>query len=56
MLNTTRKDLACHYLVQSKMALAQIAYLLGVDDANSFLHAFKSWTAMTPGEYRSSKS
>ncbi len=53
ILNTTRKELAQHYLSRSYISQGEIGYLLGFQDGNSFLRAFKGWTGTTPGEYRS---
>ena len=52
ILNTTRKELAHHYLMRSDISQAEISFLLGFNDSNSFLRAFKGWTGATPGEYR----
>lgn len=52
ILNDTRKELAQYYLGNSVIPPGEISYLLGYQDSNSFLRAFKSWTGMTPGEYR----
>lgn len=52
VLNATRRELAHSYLSRSSASLAEIAYLLGFQDSNSFLRAFRSWTGQTPGEYR----
>lgn len=53
ILNATRKELAQHYLSNSAISPPEISYLLGYQDSNSFLRAFKGWTGATPGEYRS---
>ena len=52
ILNGTRKELAQHYLNNSAISTGEISYLLGYQDSNSFLRAFKDWTGMTPGEFR----
>ncbi|MBI9086007.1 MAG: AraC family transcriptional regulator ligand-binding domain-containing protein [Desulfobacterales bacterium] len=52
ILNTTRKELAQHYLARSTISPPEISYLLGYQDANSFLRAFRGWTGSTPGEFR----
>jgi len=53
VLNSTRKALAEYYLERSMIPPPEISILLGYQDSNSFLRAFKSWTGITPGEYRS---
>jgi len=52
ILNSTRQALAQHYLARSMISPPEISFLLGYQDSNSFLRAFKSWTGTTPGEYR----
>jgi AraC-like DNA-binding protein len=52
VLNSTRLALAQHYLARSAISPPEISFLLGYQDSNSFLRAFKSWTGSTPGEYR----
>lgn len=52
ILNRTRKELAQHYLAHSTISTGEISYLLGYQDSNSFLRAFKEWTGVTPGQYR----
>ncbi|KAB8140391.1 AraC family transcriptional regulator [Chloroflexia bacterium SDU3-3] len=54
MLNAVRQEMACAYLSRSSASLVEIAYLLGFQDGNSFIRAFRSWTGQTPGEYRAS--
>ncbi len=52
ILSTVRLELAQHYLTRSTISLGEIAYLIGFQDSNSFLRAFKNWTALTPMDYR----
>ena len=52
VLNTIRRELAHTYLARSSTSLGEIAYLLGFQDSNSFIRAFRGWTGQTPGEYR----
>lgn len=52
VLNDTRQELASYYLARSAISPGEISFLIGFRDANSFLRAFKSWTGITPGEYR----
>jgi AraC-like DNA-binding protein len=53
VLNSTRRSLAQHYLSRSAISPPEISFLLGYRDSNSFLRAFKNWTGITPGKYRS---
>lgn len=52
VLNNTRKALAEVYLRRSTISLNEIAYLVGFQDSNSFIRAFRGWTGQTPGDYR----
>ena len=54
VLNATRRELAHSYLSRSSVSLVETAYLLGFQDGNSFIRAFRGWTGQTPGEYRQS--
>ncbi len=51
-LNETRENLARHYLATSKMPTAEISFLLGYEEPNSFYRAFRSWTGQTPEQVR----
>lgn len=52
LLNQTRNKLAQHYLSNSNISVAEISFLLGFVDANSFARAFKGWTGEAPGRAR----
>lgn len=52
VLNQTREELARHYLGNSAMSGAEISFLLGFDDPNSFFRAFHQWTGQTPEQAR----
>lgn len=54
VLDSTRHELACHYLGNSAMPVAEVGYLLGFQDAPAFHHAFKAWQGQGPGQYRAS--
>ena len=52
VLNDTRGKLAHHYLRTSTLSGAEISYLLGFEDPNSFFRAFRAWTGQTPEKVR----
>lgn len=52
VLDDTRHELACHYLGHSALPLAEVAALLGYQDAPAFHHAFRAWQGAGPGQYR----
>lgn len=57
LLDQVRQELAIRYLKEPRMALYDVAFLLGYSDQSAFNHAFKRWTRCTPMEYlRSSRS
>ncbi|WP_155623617.1 AraC family transcriptional regulator [Burkholderia territorii] len=51
-LDTVRESLARHYLTNSSMSGAEISFLLGFEDPNSFARAFQEWTGNTPQAVR----
>ncbi|MEO1271732.1 MAG: AraC family transcriptional regulator ligand-binding domain-containing protein [Myxococcota bacterium] len=52
LLATTRESLARHYLRETEYGAAEISYLLGYDNPNSFYRAFQAWTNQTPECFR----
>lgn len=54
VLDTTRAQLARHYLTRTQMTTAEIAFLIGYDDPNSLYPAFRAWTGTTPQAVRDS--
>lgn len=52
VLNQVRQELAQHYLVNSTISPGEISWLLGFQESNSFIRAFRGWTGKTPGAYR----
>lgn len=51
-LNSTRGVLALHYIKHTDISTADIAYLLGYSEVNSFLRAFAMWTGKNLSDYR----
>ncbi|TNE51691.1 MAG: AraC family transcriptional regulator [Deltaproteobacteria bacterium] len=52
LLNESREQLARHYLKHSSLSGAEISFLLGFDEPNSFFRAFQNWTGQTPERVR----
>ncbi|MBQ4838013.1 AraC family transcriptional regulator [Pseudoalteromonas luteoviolacea] len=52
VLQDVRLQLAKHYLSRSHVSLSEIAFLLGYQEANSFIRAFTTWCGVSPGSYR----
>jgi AraC-like DNA-binding protein len=52
LLDSTRRELAQHYLRTTKISLTEIAFLVGFQEQSSFNHAFRQWTGTTPTLWR----
>lgn len=52
ILDSLRDSLAHHYLRSTAMSGAEISFLLGFKDSNSFARAFHAWTGKTPQTVR----
>ncbi len=52
VLDEARHHLARHYLNNSVLELNEAAYLLGYEDGNSFVRAFRTWEGIPPARWR----
>ncbi|MGF1641438.1 MAG: AraC family transcriptional regulator ligand-binding domain-containing protein [Rhodospirillales bacterium] len=52
MIDDIRRRLALRYLKQRRLTLRQIAFLLGYAEFDSFIHACRRWTGITPHRHR----
>nr|WP_064493777.1 AraC family transcriptional regulator [Pseudomonas chengduensis] len=52
LVDETRQQLVLHYLRDSSLELAEIAFLVGFSEPGSLARAFRRWTGTSPGEYR----
>jgi AraC-like DNA-binding protein len=53
LLLEARQELAREYLNRPEIDVAEVAYLLGYEDSNSFYRAFRTWEGTTPAQLRS---
>nr|AQQ75042.1 hypothetical protein [uncultured bacterium] len=54
LLDEVRRDLARMYLADPKLAVFEVAFLLGYSEPSAFNRAFKRWTGQSPSEFRRS--
>jgi AraC-like DNA-binding protein len=52
VLEEARHQLARHYLNNPVLDLNEAAYLLGYEDGNSFVRAFRTWEGVPPARWR----
>lgn len=48
LVDEVRRDLALRYIADARLALGEVAYLLGFAEPSPFHRAFKRWTGTTP--------
>jgi AraC-like DNA-binding protein len=53
LLREVRLKLSQHYLTRTALSIAEIAFLLGYAEQNSFYRSFRDWTGLTPEQARS---
>jgi AraC-like DNA-binding protein len=53
VLDEVRRELAQQYLREGPVSVCEITFRLGFSDQSSFTRAFRRWTGLTPGEFRS---
>lgn len=52
LLQDMREELSLRYLVDPRLGITEIAFLLGYSDQASFSNAFRGWRGCSPSEYR----
>lgn len=52
LLDEMRSDLSKRFLQEPKLAICEVAYLLGFSEPSAFHRAFRRWTGITPKEFR----
>lgn len=52
VLDALRQRMAEDYLGARRLAVGQVAYLVGFSETSSFVRAFKRWTGVAPGAWR----
>lgn len=52
LLDQVRRELAQRYIADPRLALGEVAYLLGFAEPSPFHRAFRRWTGMTPAAAR----
>ncbi len=56
VLSEVREALARHYLSRTDISAGEISWLLGFQESNSFIRAFRGWTGTTPAAYRQGRA
>ncbi len=53
LVDEERRSAARAYLADKRLAVSEVAYMLGYSEASAFVRAFKRWTGQTPRDFRS---
>lgn len=54
LVKEVRKNTAEKYLNDSNISIDEVAFILGFSETSAFYRAFKSWTGLTPKQFRKS--
>ncbi len=54
LVDEVRREFAEQYLARPRLAISEVAYLVGFTDPSAFFKAFRRWTGVTPTDYRQS--
>ena len=52
LLDEVRSDLGRMYLADPKLAIFEVAFLLGYSEPSAFNRAFRRWTGQSPSDFR----
>jgi AraC-like DNA-binding protein len=55
IVDGVRRSYAERYLADDRLALGEVAFLVGFSDPSNFHRAFRRWTGMTPAAYRAAR-
>jgi len=56
LLDDVRTKLACNFLKDTDLSIAEIGNKVGIEDIANFRRTFRRWTGLTPREWRSTNS
>jgi AraC-like DNA-binding protein len=56
LLDQTRRELAELYLREPRLAVYEVAMLVGYSEPSAFYRAFRRWTGRTPEQYRAARA
>jgi len=54
-VDTVRKRYAERYLAEDRLAITEVAFLVGFSEPSNFHRAFRRWTGSTPAAYRAAR-